>query len=178
MDEELITLFNSVKQVVSWFDLLFLEESYMKWSVYFLALIRHCDRSTSLEICNRLEIAPRNAVIFSRERLEVEKCLFWLERNSPVRNSSLYKRLSVFRTELVLYMMAGSKKRSVKRSISRYFTHLRYIQPSIRGQDLVDMGLPPGPIFRRILQAVLDAKLNGELRTKQDELDFVQEFIK
>jgi tRNA nucleotidyltransferase (CCA-adding enzyme) len=178
MDGELITLFNSVKQVVSWFDLLFLEESYMKWSVYFLALIRHCDRSATLEICNRLELGPRNAVIFCRERFEVERCLFWLERNAPVKNSSLYKRLSVFRTELVLYMMAGSKKRSVKRSLSRYFTHLRYIQPSIRGQDLVDMGLHPGPIYRRILQAVLDARLNGELRTKQDELDFVQEFIK
>jgi len=177
MDEELITLFNSVKQVVSWFDLLFLEESYMKWSVYFLALIRRCDRSTSLETCNRLELAPRNAVIFCRERFEVERCLFWLERNVPVRNSSLYKRLSIFRTELVLYMMAGTKKRSVKRSISRYFTHLRYIQPSIKGQDLVNMGLPPGPIFRRILQAVLDAKLNGELKTKKDELDFVQDFI-
>jgi len=178
MDEELITLFNSVKQVVSWFDLLFLEESYMKWSVYFLALIRHCDRSTSLETCNRLELAPRNAVIFCRERFEMERCLFWLERNVPVKNSSLYKRLSIFRTELVLYMMAGTKKRSVKRSISRYFTHLRYIQPLIKGQDLVDMGLPPGPIFRRILKAVLDAKLNGELKTKKDELDFVQDFIR
>ena len=73
--------------------------------------------------------------------------------------------------------MAGTKKRSVKRSISRYFTHLRYIQPLIKGHDLVDMGLPPGPIFRRILQAVLDAKLNGELKTKKDELDFVQDFI-
>ena len=37
--------------------------------------------------------------------------------------------------------------------------------------------MPPGPIFRRILQAVLDAKLNGELKTKKDELDFVQDFI-
>ena len=178
MDEELIGLFNSVKQVVSWFDLLFLEESYMKWAVYFLALIRHCDRSNSLEICKRLELVPRHAVIFCRERFEVERCLFWLERNGPVKNSSLYKRLSVFRTELVLFMMAGTKKRRVKRSISRYFTHLRYIRPSIRGQDLVDMGLPPGPIYRRILQAVLDAKLNGDLKTKQEELGFVQDFIK
>jgi tRNA nucleotidyltransferase (CCA-adding enzyme) len=178
MDKELTSLFNSVKQIVSWFDLLFLEESYMKWSVYFLALIRHCDRSTSIEICNRLELAPKNAGIICKDRFEVEKCLLWLERNAPVKNSDLYKRLSVFRTELVLFIMAGTKKRSVKRSISRYFTHLRYIQPSIKGQDLVDMGLPPGPVFRRILQAVLDAKLNGELRTKKDELDFVQEFIK
>ncbi len=177
MDEELISLFNSVKQVVSWFDLLFLEESYMKWAVYFLALTRNCDRSTSREICNRLELAPKNAVIFCKERFEAERCLFWLERNVPVKNSILYKRLSVFRTELVLYLMAGSKKRRVKQSISRYFTHLRYISPLVRGRDLQTMGIPPGPIYRRILQAVQEAKLNGNLKTRQDELDFVQHFI-
>jgi len=38
MDNDLISLFNSVKKVLSWHDLLFLEESYMKWAVYFLAL--------------------------------------------------------------------------------------------------------------------------------------------
>jgi tRNA nucleotidyltransferase (CCA-adding enzyme) len=177
MDEELIALFNSVKQVVSWFDLLFLEESYMKWAVYFLALTRNCDRSINQEICSRLELTPKNSAIFSRERFEAERGLFWLERNVPVENSMLYKRLSVFRTELVLYLMAGSKKRSIKQSISRYFTHLRYIKPMVQGRDLKKMGIPPGPIYRRILQAVLDAKLNGELKTKQDELDFVQNFI-
>jgi len=177
VDEELIALFNSVKQVLSWFDLLFLEESYMKWAVYFLALTRNCDRSINQEICSRLELAPKNSAIFCRERFEAERGLFWLERNVPVENSLLYQRLSVFRTELVLYLMAGSKKRGVKQSISRYFTHLRYIKPALQGRDLRNMGIPPGPIYRRILQAVRDAKLNGVLRTKQDELDFVQDFI-
>ena len=34
------------------------------------------------------------------------------------------------------------------------------------------MGVAPGPIYRKILQAALDAKLNGELKTHKDELDF------
>ena len=176
LEEELIFLFNSIKKVLSWFDLLFLEESYMKWAVYFLALIRHCDKETSEEICKRLELAPRYSVIFCRERFHVERDLFWLERNVPVKNSTLYKRLSGFRTELILCMMAATKKVAVKRSISRYFTHLRYIHPSVRGKDLVKMGIPPGPIYREILQAVLDAKLNGDVKSKTDELEFVRNY--
>jgi tRNA nucleotidyltransferase (CCA-adding enzyme) len=38
------------------------------------------------------------------------------------------------------------------------------------------MGLEPGPVYREILQAVLDAKLNGQIKTRSDELDFVKNY--
>jgi len=173
-----VELFNSVRKVLSWFDLLFLEESYMKWAVYFLALCNHADKKVAEEICRRLELAPRYRVIFSKERFSAEKNLHWLERNVRTKNSVLYRRLSGFRTELILYMMAKTHSVKVKRSISNYFTKLRYVKSSIQGKDLVKMGIPPGPIYRRILEAVLDAQLNGELKSKSDELTFVRNFIK
>ena len=40
------------------------------------------------------------------------------------------------------------------------------------------MGIKPGPIYREILQAVLDAKLNGQLKTRNDELNFVKEYVR
>lgn len=177
LDSKLIDLLNSVKKVLSWYDLLFLEETYMKWAIYFLALIRHCDPETSNEICNRLELAPRYKVIFCLKRFEADRCLLWLERNLPVANSELYKRLSGFKTELNLYMMAVTKQEKVKKSISHFFTRLRYIDTSITGKDLKKMGLTPGPIYREILQAVLDAKLNGQLKTLHDELAFVNAYV-
>ena len=176
-NNELVSLFNSVKKVLSWCDLLFLEESYMKWAVYFLALIRQCDKKTLDEICMRLELAPRYRVIFRVERFEADRCLFWLERNLPVANSILYKQLSGFKTELILYMMASAKQKSVKKAISHYFTRLRHINTSVRGKDLIKMGLEPGPIYREILQAVLDAKLDNLVKTRSDELLFVRDYV-
>ena len=149
----------------------------MKWAIYFLALIRHCDNETSDEICTRLEFAPRYKAIFCRRRFEADRCLLGLEHNHLVTNSELYKRLSGFRTELILYMMAATKKETVKRSISHFFTRLRYIDSSITGKDLKKMGLPPGPIYREILQAVLDAKLNGQLKTRRDEMAFINNYV-
>jgi tRNA nucleotidyltransferase (CCA-adding enzyme) len=75
-------------------------------------------------------------------------------------------------------MMASTKRENVKRSISNYFTRLRHIDISIKGRDLIDMGLEPGPIFRKILQAVHDAKINGQLKTRQDEFTFVKEYVR
>ena len=38
------------------------------------------------------------------------------------------------------------------------------------------MGVAPGPIYREILQAAMDAKLNGKLKTDKDELDFARKY--
>ena len=175
LDEDLIWLFDSVRKVLSWFDLLFLEESYMKWAVYFLALIGQSDIPVSEEICSRLELAPRYSVIFYKERFEADRKLCGLERSLPHQNSELYKQLHGLQTEELLYLMAKTRKQSVKRSISRYFTHLRYITPTVMGKDLIKMGIPPGPIYRKLLDSVLMAKLNGILKTKDDEINYVRE---
>ncbi len=43
--------------------------------------------------------------------------------------------------------------------------------------EIIKMRLDPGPIFKEILQAVLDSKLNGRLKTRNDELGFVKNYV-
>jgi tRNA nucleotidyltransferase (CCA-adding enzyme) len=171
-DEDLIDRLNSVKKVLAWHDLLFLDETYMKWVVYFLALIHPVDPQSSEEICGRFELAPRDRRIFTQDRFEAMRCMYWLQQNLPTSNSRLYQQLSGFKNELILYMMAVAKARPIKKAISHYFTHLRHIQATIKGEDLKLMGLSPGPAYRKILQATLDAKLNGQLKNHEDELQY------
>jgi tRNA nucleotidyltransferase (CCA-adding enzyme) len=40
------------------------------------------------------------------------------------------------------------------------------------------MGTPPGPIYREILRAVLDAKLNGRVKTRAEELEFARKRLR
>ncbi|MBU4462825.1 MAG: CBS domain-containing protein [Proteobacteria bacterium] len=177
INEEVVSLLNSVKKVLSWHDLLFLEELYMKWAVYFLVLVRHCDDKTSDEICTRFELSPRHKTIICKERFQADKCLLALERTRSVKDSFLYKQLYGFKTELILYMMAVTKQKRIKKSISRYFTNLRYVTTSVTGKQLIKMGLKPGPIYRELLEAVLYAKLDGRLKTANDELKFASDYV-
>lgn len=177
LDKELIDLLESAKKVIDWLDLLFLEESYKRWIVYLLILTRHADKEISEEVCKRLELAPRYSKLFCNDRFEADKCIHWLEYNLPVSNSTLYNRLETFKTELILYMMAASGQERVKKAISHFFTKLRYIRTSITGDDLIKMGLEPGPVFRRIFEAVRDSKLNDQIKDREDEIRFVKDFI-
>jgi tRNA nucleotidyltransferase (CCA-adding enzyme) len=177
LDKDLINLLDSAKKVVAWFDLLFLEESYMKWVVYLLTLTRYADQRTAEEICARLELAPRHRKLFCQNRFEADRSLQWLERRLPVENSQLHEELSGFKTELVLYMMAATQREKVKKAISNFFTKLRYIRTSIRGDDLINMGLSPGPAFREIMNAVRKAALDGKVGDRKQELRMAEKLV-
>ena len=178
LDNDMISLLNSVKKVIAWHDLLFLEESYIKWAVYFMALIRHCDRSTSREICDRLELAPRYRKHFTRDRFEAERILYRMQKNPPVDNSALHALLSGLKIEMILYMMVCAGSRQIKRAISHFVTKLRHVDIAVSGKDLMDLGLKPGPVYREILQSILKEKLNGGVETRSDEIDFVRAYVK
>ncbi len=177
LEKALMTTLNSAKKVLSWHDLLFLDESYKKWIVYFLVLIRNCKPDISKEICRRFELKPDEAKILCSERFQADRCVFWLERNLPASDSVIYRKLYGFRTELILFMMAVAKKKAVKKAISHYFTDLRRTRLLLKGKDLKKMGLKPGPVYRQVMETVLDARLDGTLKSKKDEIEFARQLV-
>lgn len=49
--------------------------------------------------------------------------------------------------------------------------------PLIRGGDLKALGLKPGPVYKQVLTAVLDAQLEGAVRTRDDAFALVRRLI-
>jgi poly(A) polymerase len=48
-------------------------------------------------------------------------------------------------------------------------------EPLLRGRDLIDLGLEPGPEFGKILDEVSDAQLEGVLRSREEAVDWVRQ---
>lgn len=48
-------------------------------------------------------------------------------------------------------------------------------QPLLTGRDLISLGLTPGPRFGRLLEALLDAQLEGEVTSRDQALAWVRE---
>lgn len=174
LTNKLIDQFNNTRKVLSWYDLLFTEETCMKWVVYFLVLMHHAGREQTEEICRRFELAPKYRKIFIQERLSAEVRLNGLYRKLPLQNSGLYHQLKEFRIELILYIMAISEHRKIIRAISHYVTDLREIRLSVSGRDLKALGIPPSPVYGKVLSEILDAKLNGEVKNPREELEYLK----
>ena len=76
--------------------------------------------------------------------------------------------------EALLFMMARTARDATRISISEYITTLRHVRPLLTGKDLIALGYQPGPSFGMILTALRGARLDGEVVTKQDEIDIVR----
>jgi len=54
---------------------------------------------------------------------------------------------------------------------------LRYIKTTITGDDLLDMGLPPGPLFGKLLTRLREAWLDGEITNHTEERAYLERLI-
>ena len=174
IETDLNGLFNTAKKVTDWHDLLFIDESYERWTVYFMTLIGHCDLKATNEICKHLTVAPRHAKMFGETRIQAERHLPRLENRKRMSNADIFNLLSGFKTEVILYLMVCAISEITRKRISLYQTQLRNASITISGKDLVKLGLPPGPLFGNVLQSVIEAKLNGLVKTRDDEFRFVK----
>ena len=177
IENDLQRLLETAKKVTDWHDLLFIDETYERWTVYFMALIRHCDLKATHAICDHLTIAPRYKKMFAETRIMLTGHLMRLERPKPMSNAKVYNLLKGLKTEMILYLMICTSSNTAIKRISRYHTRLRNVVITLSGQDLVAMGYPPGPVFSQTLQAVLEAKLNGQVKTRQEELNHARKAI-
>jgi tRNA nucleotidyltransferase (CCA-adding enzyme) len=167
-------LLNAADKVLTWHKLLFLGDSCKKWIVYLLALERSLHQTVTEEVCDRLELNERYRKVFVDQKIKADQCLKWMEFQEHFRNSVLYRKLRPFHTEHLLYMMASTTREEVRKAISHYFTKLRTISTVLKGDDLKKMGFEPGPVYREILDGLLDARLNRQVKTREDEVDFVR----
>jgi tRNA nucleotidyltransferase (CCA-adding enzyme) len=174
LDKTMETQLDATRRVIAWRELLFIEEPYLKWAVYFMALTRPYPLDTILEIGHRLELAPRHIQAFCHGREAADHGLYRLHHRRKLSNSFMDSVLADFRTELILYMMAATHQDRVQKAISHYFTHLRHIKLSVSGKDLKALGLPAGPAYRQILTAVREALLDERITNRREQMDLLR----
>ncbi|RPI54192.1 MAG: hypothetical protein EHM49_03485 [Deltaproteobacteria bacterium] len=106
------------------------------------------------------------------------KALDLLSGRSFVKASEVYWLLKGLDIDLLLHILSITDNEDVRQAMSKYITELCDEKSLLTGDDLKNMGLEPGPLFRTILHRLLEARLDGEVRYREDEIHLVkQEFL-
>ncbi|MBU1343827.1 MAG: CBS domain-containing protein [Proteobacteria bacterium] len=171
-------LLESVNKILSWHDLLYVDEDYPRWAVYFMALLNRCNYGVCEQICDRLNVPLKERGILLEKRYKAEKQLYVIENSSSYTRQDLYWALINFKAEFILYIMALTTDEEIRKAISTFYTHQRSIKPYLKGRDLLKIGIQPGPVYSTLLNQVLNAKLDGQLKTKKKEIIFATEYAK
>mgnify|MGYP002683118909 CR=1 FL=1 len=58
--------------------------------------------------------------------------------------------------------------------LTAYARTWRHVKPHLTGDDLRQMGLKPGPVFREILEGLRLSRLDGSIDTRDEEIAWVK----
>lgn len=173
-DEGTKGMLERVQAVLSWFDLLYLEEKFDRWLVYFLGLVEPLTPAELEEMVQRFKISPKKAAAIVRGKEMADQTLVRLYQLGEAGRVPIYRLLSSLNTEYLLYMLAKTRQKASKRAISLYFTHLKHLKPELRGRDLLAMGFSPGPLIKEMLERLHEARLNEEVKTRAEEVELIR----
>lgn len=159
----------AVEDVLDWHRLLYLDRRVEAWVVYLMALLDLVPGRAVGEAMKRLSVPARQADMIRTARRHAGSLLRRLSVRTNHRPSTTYRVLEGLPDETLLFLMAKCKSEVVRRELSAYVTQYRKVKPLLTGDDLKAMGIKPGPIFRKVLERLRDARLNGEVRSEDDE---------
>jgi tRNA nucleotidyltransferase (CCA-adding enzyme) len=174
LNKELEETFEALQETFSWFKLLFLEEEINKAHLFLMALFKKLKPQERERALQRLSVPPKA----KKEILEgIEQSSAVSSRLQDILDNErlIYYTLQPLSLPAILFTIAKTRDKRQKKAISLYLTTLRKIQPSLTGKDLKAMGYKPGPIFNKIFKSILDARLDGKVKSREEEMRFVKE---
>lgn len=133
-----------------------------KWFIYVMLLVLNSDYA----------VERLNMTSFEKKVLKEVRELM---KKNPVKDKvsvyNLFKNLTDI-SICVYYIVTGSSL------VELFLGALRDIKVLITGNDLINLGFLPSPYFNKLFDAVLKEKLDGKLKTKEEEIAFLKKYIK
>jgi tRNA nucleotidyltransferase (CCA-adding enzyme) len=165
----------AIHESIAWFNLLFLEEKIDSSRIYIMGLLTCLSPENRKETLERL-LTPDRERDLILEGIEKESMIIKdLKTGDPVK---IYNALKPLALETIIFTMAVCMDRAAQKAISRYLMELRDVRPVLRGKDLKEMGIMPGPVYSYIFEELLKEKLRGRLSNREEEVEFVRLLLK
>lgn len=146
-------------------------------SIHYLGLMTFHFAKDELEaVMERLNLRSEQRILL--------KQVYLIKRNHAEiaqanRNSDLYHWLAATSEQARLIAWLGLDDEPTRNKIIHFETTLRDVTPIIDGAFLKEeFQLPTGPIYRRLLGALRDARLDGQVTTLADERALVAKMMK
>lgn len=98
-------------------------------------------------------------------------------QSGPLAPSRLYGLLHRFSTQALEIVLLAEEHVQIQQSIKLYLERFCSVRTLLDGNDLKALGLAPGPLYKRILRVLLDARLDGRVHSREEEMALLQELL-
>lgn len=142
----------------------------------YLALLAYPLTAEEIEqLISRLNL-PKLSAKSLRDTIAVKSRMRSLS-TPGVSPGAIYKLLRDFFPSALEANLLATQSAVASQAIHLFLNKLKDIQLSLTGDDLIEMGIPPGPRIKEILELLHQAKLNGKIATRHDEEEVVKGWL-
>ena len=175
-----IEVLERLESVFSWADRVITADKPDVWYVYFLGLFYSLKEDAFLKAVDRLNLPTRMKNSLQADRTHCRESLELLISNKEWGPKEIYHAFANLSIAAVVYLMALSSTDRLNQYANIYFTEYQgKAEPALTGDDLVEMGLEPGPAFQSVLNALREARVMGSVSSREEEVALVEEqFLK
>ncbi len=169
-----------LESVISWAGMLDLPQEPEIWQVYFLGLFYSLEEEVFLKAADRLHLPTRMKKSLEQDRSQCRESLIRLKNQKEWEPKEIYHTFANLSVEAVIFLVALSSSDRLNQYANIYFAQYQgKAEPALTGDDLVGMGMEPGPVFQSVLNALREARVSGIVSTKEEEVALVEErFLK
>ncbi|MDD4923806.1 MAG: hypothetical protein PHF74_03080 [Dehalococcoidales bacterium] len=144
--------------------------------LYWLLLTYNLDIDNRERFISYLKLPKRISQAFRdcsavKDRLELLSA-------SGISNSEIYRLLTGYSPQAITANIIAGDVEESRAALNLYMEKLRGMKTIISGSDIMQMGVEQGPQLKKMLDAVLDARLNGEVISREDEIAIVKKMLK
>ena len=166
--------FRRLAEALAWVDSLEVPPRLERWQLWLGALLANRRPAEARAAARRLQLPPR-----AEARLLEGAADFRRLRRAPGRRrayqaSVVYRLLHRASPEVVLLLAARADGEAARAAVKDFLARSARVKPTLTGRDLQALGIRPGPVYRAILDALRDARLDGAAATREDELALVR----
>jgi tRNA nucleotidyltransferase (CCA-adding enzyme) len=169
-----LDLLAQIQKKMDWFHLCISPPVVLEaWVIFLMGLFDPLTVEMIIKITQNFQIAKRyqRKIIASKTQQRV----FVLLSNVGLKPSQVYKILSMLSSEEILFLLSKNSNAQIDKYVKSFFELYRHISIETRGQDLMRLGINDGPKMRYILESLLHQKIDGEIKTAQDEQRYLKE---
>jgi tRNA nucleotidyltransferase (CCA-adding enzyme) len=135
-----------------------------------LALLQPVSQEVRERAAERLSAGRRLRELLRQLQALEEGALEELETSGDLPRSAIYRRLRTCSAEAIVVSLAVSRSDALTRRLRLYASRLWDAGTELDGATLTRLGLPQGRALGELLDAVLDARLDGKVSTLDEEI--------
>lgn len=145
-------------------------------SIWLLGMLWSLDKNHFIKALDRLDLKGRTGEKLHQDQEQCRRVLKHFEGTGDSSAEEIYNVFSAGSIESSYWLMAVSDNERVRFGMERFYSYLKQAgELSLTGDDLIRMGLKPGPLFQEIFGELRRARLEGKIHSREGEESRVRE---